>query len=174
MKKLLSIFLLTLLLLFSSCSNNRLSVPDPIEDNSIAYATTEPEHLSDIIDLIYKDITITGQTNAIYSDLSDIFHLDSTMVEDYAARYTNGRYGVADVVILKLKNPDDTAQKEAVISGLEQRRDDRIAEFENYDVHDAFNIAKNAEVFTRGSYVILLMLADAEDAHTIILENIPG
>ena len=174
MKKFLVVFPLLALLLLSSCRSSKLNIPDPEEDRSIAYATSEPEHLSDVIDLIYADITMKEQINAVYSDLSNIFHLDTTMVEDYSARYTSGRYGVADVAIIKLKRPDDIVDIEAVTLALEQRRDDRIAEFENYDVHDAFRIAKEAQIISRGNYVILLMLEDFDAAETIILENIPG
>lgn len=173
MKKIL-IISLAALLLFSSCGRKKVDVPDPDNEASIVYASSEPEDLSDVIDLIYADIDMKDQINATYDDLSDVFHLDMTLVEDYSARYTSGRYGVADAAIIKLRNPEDTAEKEAVTHALEQRRDDRIAEFENYDVHDAFRIAKEAEVISRGNYMILLMLADIDAARTIILENIPG
>lgn len=175
MKKLLAILLAAALLLSATaCGKNEPAAPDPEAERSVVYASAEPEHLSDVIDLLYADITIKEQKDATAEELADLFHLDMDMVEDYSVRYTSGRYGLADAAIIKLKHPDDLAETQAVMTALEQRRTDRAAEFENYDIHDAHRTAKEGEIFARGNYIIFLMLSDLDAAHTVILENIPG
>lgn len=137
---------------------------------TIEYATQAPESLEDVLDLLYQGVTTKGLQDAGEQTMLDLFHMESEWMMDFAVRFTDGRYGVCDAAIV---HPAE-GYTEEVAEALRMRRDDRIAEFENYDVHDSLNIAKNAEVITRGDYVILLMLTDVEAAERVILEQIPG
>lgn len=171
MKKLFVIGLAACLLLASTgCGKNGPSEPEPVIGEVISQASEEPEDLTSVLDRIYDSVTVEDLLDADDTALADLFHLELDWVEDYAARYSSGRYGVADVVIIK---PVE-GQSEAVIDALETRRNDRIAEFENYDIHDSLRIAKETEIFTRGDYVIMLMLADMTSAYDTIVAQIPG
>ncbi len=170
MKKILSVLLAAAMLLtLPACGKDKTDAPQAGE-STIVYARAEPEDLSDVIDLIYKDVKVKGLQDATEEELSDLFHIEPDMVQKYAIRYASGRYGVADVAVIE---PVE-GKSDAVVEALEERRDDRIGEFENYDIHDSFRIAKEAEIYTRGKYVIMLMLADMETARKTILEQIPG
>lgn len=171
MKKLFVIFMAASLLLSSvGCGRSGLSEPEPIVGEVISQASEEPEDLTSVLDRIYNSVTVEDLMDADDTALTDLFHLAPELVQEYAARYSSGRYGVADVIIIK---PVE-GQTEAVIEALETRRNDRIAEFENYDIHDSLRISKEAEIFTRGDYVIMLMLADMEIAYNTIVAQIPG
>lgn len=138
----------------------------------IDIATQEPEDLTEVLDTIYTNVAMSDLSDSDDQELVDLFHLVPEAVDQYAIRYSSGRYGVADVAIIK---PIE-GHTEDVTSSLEARRNDRIAEFENYDIHDSLRIATEADIFTRGNYVIMLMLSDAEKeaAYNIIVERIPG
>ena len=60
-----------------------------------------------------------------------------------------------------------------MLSALRERRDDRIREFENYDVYNSSAIAQGALIFERGGYVVMLMLEDNNSARAIIEKYIP-
>lgn len=155
--------------ILSGCQHASPSGPD-FASESIQYATSEPESLAGVLEQIYQTIDLKGLQDASSEDLSELFHLEADRIDDFAVRFSNGRYGVADIAILR---PEPEYQEEA-LSALKQRQEDRIAEFENYDIHDSLRIAQEAEAFIRGDYVILLMIDDIETARRIIYENIPG
>ncbi len=159
------------LVALAACSPSEPEAPSSEAESSIVYAQTDPERLSDVIDQIYEDIDMKGLQDAGLEQINDLFHIETGLISDYAARYSSGRYGVADVVIVKV--PDEQSV-EPVIEALEQRRTERVSEFENYDVHDAYRIAQEAEIFSRGDYVIMLMVDDLDAARTVIYETIPG
>ena len=169
MKHFLFILLLCMLITTSGCSR-RPEAPQPETLSSVQYATVEPDSLATVLDYLYTDNSVDGLFDANADDLTNLFHMESTWVDNYAIRYSSGRYGVADVAIIKPRE----GYFEDVVSALELRRSDRIAEFENYDIHDALSISKGAEIFSRGDYVIMLMIADSDGARTKILEQIPG
>lgn len=50
----------------------------------------------------------------------------------------------------------------------------RIEEFEKYDILGAYEISKDAEIYTRGDYVIMVMHQDNDAAKKIIEEYIPA
>ena len=56
---------------------------------------------------------------------------------------------------------------------LEELRLRRIREFEQYDVYDALAIAENSEVLEMGTYLVLVMIEDAEGALELLKPIIP-
>lgn len=166
----LCILLAGVLLLTGGCSA-KTDAPEPEAASSVASTAADPANLTDVLDVLYADIDMKGLSDITDDDiLYALFHVDSAWVQDYAVRYASGRYGVADVAILK---PTE-GHLEDITNALEIRRSDRIAEFENYDVHDSLNIAKDAQIFERGNYIIFLMVAGSDDMRTLINEQIPG
>ena len=59
-------------------------------------------------------------------------YLDLNNVVSYEIRYADGRYGAADVALIRVKE----GKAEEVMNSLENRKDDRINEFRNYDVYE--------------------------------------
>ena len=53
-------------------------------------------------------------------------------------------------------------------------KNSRIEEFEKYDILGAYEISKNAEIYIRGDYVIMVMHQDNDAAKKIIEEYIPA
>ncbi len=83
-------------------------------------------------------------------------------------RSAEGKYGVADVAIIRVKE----GKGDEVIDSLERRKDDRINEFSNYDVYDSYAIAMNADVYQTGELVVMLMLDDdAKTAARALIES---
>lgn len=121
------------------------------------------------LERIYEGNTVEGVSEASSSILSDRFFIPSNLLEDFHVRYSSGRFGVADVFILK-PAPDSSAK---VRDLLEQVKLSRIQEFESYDIYNAHQIAQNAQVFEQGGYTVLLMLEDNEKARNIIDRYIP-
>lgn len=171
MKRLLCFVLAGALLLFGGCAKNTETPASEPEASVSSQAVAAPTNLTDVLDVIYKKVEMKGLSDIKDGDiLYNLFHVDRAWVQDFAVRYSSGRYGVADVAILK---PAE-GRTEDIIDALEIRRSDRIAEFENYDVHDSLNIAKNAQIFERGDYIIFLMIADSDNVRSLINEQIPG
>jgi hypothetical protein len=86
--------------------------------------------------------------------LEDQFYLDPDDVVSCEIRATNGDFGVADVCLVVAKE----GAADRVAESLEQRKDDRIAEFSAYDVYDSAQTALSADVSEMGRLVVLLML----------------
>ena len=78
----------------------------------------------------------------------------------YDIRYADGKYGAADVAIIRVKD----GKAGEVMDSLENRKDDRISEFRNYDVYDSYDIAFKAEIYQEGELVIMLMLSEDDKA----------
>lgn len=87
---------------------------------------------------------------------------------------SDAREGLADVIIVKpLSGRSKEQSVEMIQDALRQYQDQRIREFENFDILDASQIAGDAVVFAQGEYVVLLMLPDNEAGRRIIDLYIP-
>lgn len=118
---------------------------------------------------------------AIYADHE---YIAEELTESYLAKNTNinidnlievfGKISdakgvLADIIILKpLPGVRDDVRNQ-----LNLYKENRIKEFENYDILEAHDIAKNAVVYDQGEYLILLMTEDNAQAQTLVDEHIP-
>ena len=110
----------------------------------------------EISELTRKSIdVITDETM-----ISEQFYLNIENVISYEIRSANGSYGVADVAIIRVAE----GKSGEVIESLENRKDDRINEFRNYDVYDSYDIAMGAEIYEAGELVVMLMLSEDDKA----------
>ncbi len=115
-----------------------------------------------VVDGIYANLDISKLTSSSVSKITDEtileeqYYLDLDNVVTYDIRSAEGKYGVADVAIIRVE--DGTAND--VMDSLEMRKDDRINEFLNYDVYDSYEIAMEAEIYQAGELVIMLMLSE--------------
>ena len=167
-KKLTSIFLCICICIsmFVGCSQNNGSDKQTKEsgDTAIQTAETDEELLATVINEIYRNIDITSLSDATDTALKELFFINPEYVESYAIRYTDFKYGVADVVIVK-PNP---SYKQDILDAFESRKQSRISECKNYDIHNSYQIAQKAEIYERGGYLIMLMLEDNESAKKVI------
>lgn len=91
-------------------------------------------------------------------------------IEDYYARYSSGRYGLADVFIIKPYASDYESVREC----LETVKRDRIRKTEDYDILGSYRIAQDTQIYQYGAYLIMLMLEDTATAADIIQRYIPS
>lgn len=122
------------------------------------------------IDEIYADIDIKEITTADDTFMTETLGFDLWGIDEYYVRYSSGRYGLADVYIIKPFDEDYDTVRE----NLEALKLDRVRKTENYDILGSYKIAQNAEIFQYGSYLIMLMLEDNGRAAEIIQHYIPS
>lgn len=151
----------------SGCSQTASeTVQQPNEITVSASETPEPQKA---IDEIYQNADTMGLYTGSDTILEDKFYIDPGLLEEYYVKYSNGRFGVADVFILKPKEDQLLQVREL----LEQVKLSRVKEFENYDIHNSYQIAQDAEIFEQGDYLVMLMLEDNESARDIIDKYLP-
>ena len=161
-KILFAIAAILIALVFGGCNKNTEENGE-INPNEFSYDMLE---LSVVADEIYKDLDVSELTAKSVEKISDEtfiseqLYIDLNNVISYDIRCTEGKYGVCDVAIIRVKE-GKTAE---VINSLENRKDDRINEFRSYDVYDSYNIAMTADIYDQGELVIMLMLSEEDKA----------
>lgn len=95
-----------------------------------------------------------------YQTLSEQYYLDMSKIINFEVRSAEGKYGVADVALFWVEE----GAAEEIMASLENRKDDRINEFSNYDVYDSYDIALNAEIYQADELVVMLMLNEESKA----------
>lgn len=144
-----------------------------IKPTQPAVAATQPAAPADpqaALEDIYYDVEIMGIQDATPTVLEDKFRIDSSLYTSADAKYADGRYGVADVFIFKIAPGKEDELKEA----LEQVKLSRIMEFKNYDIYNSLQLSEDGQIFTRGEYMILTMIENAEPVREIIEKHIPA
>ena len=121
-----------------------------------------------IIRDIYSDDVLKGVIVGDDNALSSVLLIDPDTVEEYRLVYTDGIYGVQDVCIIKPKE----GYKATIIELLRQWNDSRTAFFEHYDVNGAYDIIRNAEIYSQGEYVIYLAVKNMELARLSVDKHI--
>jgi len=122
-----------------------------------------------IIRDIYSEDVLKGIIVGDDMTLRSVLLIDPETVEEYRLVYTDGIYGAQDVCIVKPKN----GYKATVIEQLRQWKDSRTAFFEHYDVNNAYNILRSAEIYSQGEYIIYLAVQDMEQAKLSVDKYIP-
>ncbi len=161
-KKILALLFAFLMVLFCGCSGEEEEEQE-INPQEFSYDMLD---LSFVADEIYKKLEISPLTLESVSKITDKtvleeqFYLDLKNVVSYDVRSALGNYGAADVAIIRVKE----GKAGEVIASLENRKDDRINEFRNYDVYDSYEIALEAEIYEAGELVVMLMLSEDDKA----------
>lgn len=175
MKKILKTAALILAFVFVLSGCNKPEESDE-EENPIGYSYDMLDFAM-IADEIYKGSEISAltlgsvETVTNKTTVEEQYYLDLKKVENYEIRSAEGKYGVADIAIIHVKE----GFANDVIDSLEARKDDRINEFRKYDVYNSYSIAMNAEIYQEDELVIMLMLDDdtKTQAHKIIDSYLP-
>ena len=169
MKKKLAALLAALsLALLSACG-----AQPPLDEEEAAPAAAEVHAAvadpAGALDEIYQNIDIK-EIEAADESLMESLGFDLWNIEEYHVRYSSGRYGLADVFILKPFQNDYDSVRES----LETVKLDRIRKTEDYDILGSHRIAEEAQIYQYGSYLIMLMLEDNAAAAEIIQRYIPS
>lgn len=122
------------------------------------------------LEKIYELVEVEDIQEADARDLAKQFSIDTTLIDDYAVRYASGKFGIANIFILKPKSEEDAAK---LRDQLEQIKLSIVRECEHYDIYNAYQIAQDAPIFEQGGYLILMMLENSEAARNIIDQYIP-
>lgn len=163
-KKFLRIAALAAAIILVFCSCSRENTED--EETNPEEFSWEMLDISLVVDGIYtkSDISrLTGSSVSAVTDetvLTEQYYLNLDNIITYEIRSAEGKYGVADVAIIRPKE----GYANEVMDSLEMRKDDRINEFLNYDVYDSYAIAMEAEIYQAGELVIMLMLSEDDKA----------
>ena len=165
--------ILAFIFVFSGC--NKQTETDE-EENPLGFSYEILDFVM-VADEIYKSAEISdltlGSVDTVTNKttLEEQYYLDLKKIEDYEIRSAEGKYGVADIAIIHVKE----GFANDVMDSLELRKDDRINEFRKYDVYNSYSIAMNAEIFQEDELVVMLMLDEdtKANAHKIIDSYLP-
>lgn len=175
MKKLckLCALLLAFALIFGGCKKEE---EKPEEDNPTDFSYDMLD-LSKLVDEIYSLADMGELTAASVSKVTDktvlteqyYLNLDNVLAMD--VRSAEGKYGVADVAIIRAAE----GKGDEIMESFERRKDDRINEFSNYDVYESYSIAMDADIYQTGELVVMLMINDEakSEARTLIDSYLP-
>ncbi len=118
---------------------------------------------------IYFDVDIMGVEEATPQRLENDFGIDPSIYDSCAGRYTDGRFGIADVIMLSPR----PGKEEEVREALQTIKLSRMSLFRNYDIYNSYELAENGSIFQRGDYYILTMIENEEAVREIIEAYIP-
>jgi len=125
--------------------------------------------IAKLLSEIYSVCDIVGVEGYDEAMLEEIMLISADSVEEFYVCCTNGKFGVADIAIIK---PKDSSRAK-IVEALRQFLEKRAVSFENYDVNDAVEICENGEVFVQGGYVIMIAFKDNASIKDIINSYIP-
>lgn len=173
---LLSVCMLLSSFAFSGCSDGSASsqaqasssdAPDLSDEYYIDAAM-----MDEVLEQIYSGVpellreSVTEPTD---EEIEEVLKLNLSDIDDAFIRYSSGSFGVADIYVIKPTTDALYSMKEE----LDDLRLRRIDEFEQYDVYDALSIAEDSEVVQMGTYLVLVMMENAEEALELLEPIIP-
>lgn len=166
-RKAISLFLI-FILIFSGCDSKTQPASAPVAIPAVKEALTVAKP-QDAVDAIYASLKSYKAEPVQYADLSEQLGIKPSSVSEYYGKISDPNEGLADVAILLPKDQE----RENVSLALSKYKEKRMAEFENYDILDAYAISQNAVIYEQGGYIIMLMLAENDAVRKIIDEYIP-
>ena len=132
--------------------------------------TATGEGIEDALDAIYFDVPIMGVQNATAERLAADFGVDTSCLSAVYGRYTDGRFGIADVIIVVPKPGEEGAARDLLVTV----RTSRAAHFANYDIYGAGELAENGVIYTLDDYTVLLMINNTEHVRELLEQYISG
>ncbi len=144
------------------------SFPVPMADTG-AVSESSIQSITAALDEIYYNVDIMGVEDATASRLKEDFGVDPSIFSEVHGRYTDGRFGIADVLVVKPAPGKGAAVREALIT----IRTARTSLFKNFNIYDSTTLAENGLIYNRGDYMVLLMIEDASGVREILDEYIP-
>ncbi len=143
-----------------------LPTADDLQAGGQEISTDAPEQA---LAEIYFDVSIMGVEEATPQRLETDFGIDPSIYYSCVGRYTDGRFGIADVIMLSPRPGYEDEVREA----LQTIKLSRMSLFRNYDIYNSYELAENGAIFQRGDYYILTMIDNEEAVREIIESYIP-
>lgn len=173
-QKLYALFLAAAMLAaFAGCNGKAQPADATANEVSIREAVTEanPQAAVDAVYDAFPDIAHGDMPESDYrKQFADVLDL----VKEYYIQISSPNDGLGDLLIFKPAQGEDPEQsRDQVREALHQYKEKRAREFENYDILDAYSIARDSVVYDQGEYIILVMFSDNEAVQDIIDDHIP-
>lgn len=163
-----AVVLALLLLVLSGCRGESRAAAVMLDETSAREAVVVANPQS-AVEEIYKSLKEYDASPIREWRLEEQLGIEESHITECYGRISNANSGLADVVIIL---PGESYREEVQLA-LSKYKEQRMAEFENYDILDAYSIAQSAVIYDQGNYVIMLMLADNDAARKIIDEYLP-
>lgn len=156
-------------LALGGCSSRRAEAADaPVGEVSIRQAVTEADPQG-AVDAVYAALPDAWPTPVSATEFERHFADVADKVESYYGCTSDPGGGLSDLLILKPRS----GERDLVREALHLYQEKRVREFENYDILDSYTIARDAQVYDQGDYLILVMFGDNAAVQEIIDGYIP-
>ena len=132
--------------------------PLPEPDNN-RQSTATGEGIADALDV----------QDATAERLASDFGVDTSCLSAVYGRYTDGRFGIADVILVVPKPGQEASARDLLVT----IRTSRAGLFANYDIYGASELAENGVIYTLGDYYVLLMINDTDHVRELLEQYIP-
>ena len=169
MRKLIIVVMSLLVVVLFIFQGFQQSYPLPQPEANML-GSSSGQSINDALNDIYYDVSIMGIQEATEESLAKDFGLDSSIFSEVYGRYTDGRFGIADVYIVRAAAGQEAAAREALIT----IRTARTSLFKNYNIYGASSLAEGGTIYSRGEYLILLMIDQSENVRATLNDYIPA
>ena len=169
MRKLIVVVAALLVVVLLILQGFRQTYPLP-EPQDARQTTATGEGIEDALDAIYYDVSILGVQDATAERLETDFGVDTDCLSAVYGRYTDGRFGIADVIIVVPKPGEESAARDLLVTV----RASRTALFANYDIYGASSLAENGVIYTLGDYYVLLMIDNTDHVRELLEQYVPS
>jgi len=158
-----------LILLFpaSGCRQNDTASGVPEQANIRETVTVAKPQ--DAVDKIYSSLDGYKANPVTALQIEELLSIGERDIDAFYGKISDPTGGLSDVLIIEPKSD----RRGDVQLALSKYKEKRMAQFENYDILDAYPISQNAVIYDQGDYIIMLMLADNDAARRIVDEHIP-
>lgn len=146
----------------------RYALPDALlnqQEETLDTGTDPKKAIEDI----YFTVSVMGIEDATIERLTTDFNIDPFIYTGLWGKYSDGRFGAADVIVMKPRPGMEADVREA----MQTIKLSRMSLFKNYDIYNAYELAEDGTIIERGDYVILLMIDNKEEVTAIINQYIP-
>ncbi|RUS45045.1 DUF4358 domain-containing protein [Cohnella sp. AR92] len=152
----LMLIVLAMGLLLTACGGNN-------NGNNSAAGADPGKTAKEMVDAMVQQVEQPAQMELTADDVSKMYHLDPSLLEDYSIRMPLMNVKTNEVAVLKVKDSKDIA---AVEDAVKQRAADVQKSFESY-LPDQYENAKNYKLETKGNYV-LFVISEPENVDQLI------
>ena len=157
----------------SSGSSSQTSSQSSSQSSSQTSSQAPAEELDGdaLLEEIFQDLDLMGVMEVDDTVMADLLNIPGEYYDSVWGRYSLARFNIGEAFIVKPSDKEGAAQ--FVQEKLEEYRQSRMDTFENYNVGGDYEKARDALLYQRGDYVILLILEDNAPAQELIEERIP-